>query len=99
MAKNILERIRRQIIESDYDISNHALEEAADDRFDIFDIETALLTGKITRKFSHDPRGTRYEIVGIAADYKRHVAVVGRFRGDQIFRIITVYDADAQKQL
>ncbi len=97
MAKRILERIRQQVREGAYDISNHALEEAADDGFDIFDIEAALLSSEIPRKFTHDPRGTRYEIVGVATDHERHVAVVGRFRGDQIFRIITVYDADEQK--
>lgn len=92
MAKTVLERIKQQVLERSYDISNHALNEAADEGFDIFDIDTALLTGKITRKYTTDPRGTRYKIVGVAADHKRHVAVVGRFRGDKIFRIITVYE-------
>lgn len=95
MAKNVLERIKKQVLECSYDVSNHALDEAADDGFDIFDIDTALLTGKIEEKYTSDPRGTRYKIVGVAADRKRHVAVVGRFRGDMIFRIITVYETDA----
>lgn len=92
MAKNVLERIKQQVLERSYDISNHALNEAADEGFDIFDIDTALLTGRIDKKYTKDPRGTRYKIVGVAADHKRHVAVVGRFRGDNIFRIITVYE-------
>ncbi len=92
MAKNVLERIKQQVLERSYDISNHALNEAADEGFDIFDVDTALLTGRIGKKYTKDPRGTRYKIVGVAADYKRHVAVVGRFRGDKIFRIITVYE-------
>ncbi len=89
MAKKVIERIRQQVIEHCYDISNHALEEAADDEFDIFDVETALLTGEIIRKYYNDPRGTRYEILGMANDHERHIAVVGWFRGDKIFRIIT----------
>lgn len=32
-----------------------------------------------------------------AADREQRVAVVGRFRGDRIFRIITVYDPDAER--
>jgi hypothetical protein len=97
MAKKVIERIRQQVIEHCYDISNHALEEAADDEFDIFDIETALLTGEIIRKYHNDPRGTRYVILGIASNHERHITVVGRFRGDQIFRIITVYDPDKER--
>ncbi|HHT9125759.1 MAG TPA: DUF4258 domain-containing protein [Candidatus Brocadiia bacterium] len=58
----------------------------------MFDIDTALLTGRIDKKYTKDPRGTRYKIVGTATDNKRHVAIVGRFRGDKIFRIITVYE-------
>jgi hypothetical protein len=47
---------------------------------------------KILKKYSDDPRGTRYEIIGVATDHRRHVTVIGRFRGDQVFRIITVYE-------
>lgn len=97
MAKRITERIRQQVLEQSYDITDQALDEAADDGFDIFDIETALLTGQIVKRYRNDPRGTRYEIIGVAADHERRVAVVGRFRDDRIFRIITVYDAEAER--
>ena len=97
MARRIAERIRQQVLEQSYDITDHALDEAADEGFDIFDIETALLTGLIVKRYRNDPRGTRYEIIGLAADRERRVAVVGRFRGDRIFRIITVYDAEAER--
>ena len=43
MAKRIAERIRQQVLEQSYDITNHALDEAADDEFDIFDIDTAVI--------------------------------------------------------
>jgi uncharacterized DUF497 family protein len=97
MATRVVGRIRQQVLEQSYDITDHALDEAADDGFDIFDIETALLTGQIVKQYRKDPRGTRYEIIGVTANRERHVAVVGRFRGDRIFRIITVYDADAER--
>ncbi len=64
MAKRIAERIRQQVLEQSYDITNHALDEAADDEFDIFDIESTLLTGQIVRRYRNDPRGTRYEVIG-----------------------------------
>lgn len=56
--KDILERIKHQVSKQEYDITNHALDEAADDGFDIFDIEKALLTGKIVKKYTNDPRGS-----------------------------------------
>ncbi len=92
MKKRILERIKKQIIEQQYEITNHALEEAADDGFDILDIENALLNGKIDKKYTNDPRGTRYKLIGEACDGIRRVAIIGRFRGDQLFRIITTYE-------
>ena len=90
--KDILEQIKHQVITQEYDITNQALEEAADDELDIFDIEKAILNGKIVTKYTNDPRGNRYKIVGKACDHIRHVSIIGRFRGDQLFRIITVYE-------
>jgi len=98
-VKDILERIKHQVIEQKYDITNHALAEAADDGFDIFDVEKALLTGKIVKKYTKDSRGTRYKIIGKACDHIRHVVIIGRFRGDQLFRIITVYEAKKQRKI
>jgi len=92
MPGSILDRIRQQVLAGEYDVSDHALDEAADDDLDIFDIETALLSGRIRSTFTNDPRGTRYEVIGAACDQERSVAVVGRFRGDEVFRIITVYE-------
>ena len=39
------------------------------------DIENIILTGEITRKFTHDPRGTRYEVLGDTLDYRRAYVV------------------------
>jgi len=65
---------------------------AADDDFNILDIENALLPGKIVKRYANDPKGIRYKVSGDACDYIRRIAIVGRFRGDQLFRIITVYE-------
>lgn len=70
----------------------HAMEEMADDDLDIFDIEEAILNGKIVRRSKQDPRGPKYTINGLALDGERFVGVVGRFHGADRFLIITVYD-------
>lgn len=42
----------------------HAMEEMADDDLDIFDIEEAILNGKIVRRSKQDPREPKYTING-----------------------------------
>ena len=54
------------------------------------DLENAILTGTIAKRFTKDPRGVRYEIIGRACD-DRPVAVVCRNIGDDWLRIVTVY--------
>ena len=56
------QRMRRAIHEQQYRISSHANEEMSEDNLVAEDIEEIILTGQITRRFTHDPRGTRYEM-------------------------------------
>lgn len=55
-----IERIRKYVIEQSYRVSVHAQEEADQDNLTKKDVENIILTGRITKKFTHDPRGTRY---------------------------------------
>jgi hypothetical protein len=55
-------------------------------------IETALFAGNIARIEREDPRGPKFVIEGVAADNVTPVEVVGRFRGDLRYLIITVYE-------
>jgi hypothetical protein len=55
---------------SRYRISSHANDEMADDFLVAADIEHIILTGEITRRFTHAPRGTRYEVLGDTVDYR-----------------------------
>jgi len=73
-------------------MSGHAMEEMAEDDLDIEDVEQAILNGNISRVERDDPRGTRYIIVGIAADGVTPVGVVGRFTATNRYLIITVYE-------
>jgi lipopolysaccharide biosynthesis regulator YciM len=65
----IIERIRKQIRDGDYEFTiPHFFEELAEDELTLDDFETAIANGKVQRRFTRDPRGTRYEIVGTAVD-------------------------------
>lgn len=92
MPRSNIERIREKIRLRQYDMSAHAMEEMAEDKLDIVDVEKAVLNGHIIRTERNDPRGTKYVITGIAADQKTHVGVVGRFTSSGRYLIITVYE-------
>jgi hypothetical protein len=49
-------------------MSAHAMEEMAEDLLTIEDIESAVLSGQVSRIEKDDPRGTRYTIEGVTMD-------------------------------
>lgn len=73
-------------------MSAHAMEEMAEDLLTIEDIESAVLSGRVSRIEKDDPRGTRYTIEGVAMDGQTPVGVVGRFAGSGVYLVITVYE-------
>lgn len=86
----MLKRIREAVRRENYRISNHANEEMANDDLLAVDVERIILTGRIFRRYSRDPRGTRHEIHGQTTD-GRKAAVVCRFLPSNILLIITAY--------
>ena len=68
----------------------HFFEEMADDDLVFADIERAIATGRIRRRFTRDPRGARYEVVGTATD-EREVAVICRIKETGKLLFITTY--------
>jgi len=54
------------------------------------DVENVLLKGKIDKRLTRDPRGTRYRIEGPAHD-GRVFQVVCRLDEEVSLRIITIY--------
>jgi hypothetical protein len=62
----------------------------ADDYLEAQDLERVVLTGQIPRRFTRDPRGTRYEVSGTSTDGRR-ASVVCRFLASGVLRIITAY--------
>ena len=91
---DILRRMRQAIREQRSRISSHANDEMADDFLAAADLEHIILTGEITHKFTHDPRGTRYEVLGHTVD-SRHAYIVCRFLLSGVLLIITAYIEEA----
>ncbi len=85
-----IQLIQQRIIDREYFLSSHAEEELLDDGLERKDLEYAILKGKIEKKLTHDERGTRYRIEGIARD-GRLIHVICRFREEANLIIITVY--------
>lgn len=92
MSQRLLEQIRDAILNGEYDLTRHAIDEMAEDGLGIFDVESAILGGEITKTETDDPRGPRCTIIGLAEDQKTEVGVVGRFTETGIYLIITVYE-------
>lgn len=88
-----LERIQKAVREQRYRISSHANEEMSNDDLQVRDIENILLAGKIIQRFTHDPRGTRYELAGKTID-NRHACVVCRFLQSDLLLVITAFVPD-----
>ena len=88
----IIERIRKKVRDGDYEFAiPHFFEEMAEDDLAFDDIEMAIATGTVQKKFTRDPRGTRYEIVGTTIDDRR-VALVCRFKSTGKLLLITIYE-------
>jgi hypothetical protein len=92
MARSDIERIRDCVLNQCYSLTEHAYEEIAEDNLDVLDLESALLTGGIVNEFTHDPRGTRYEIHGYATDQATLVGVVVRFVLKDRLLVITAFE-------
>lgn len=87
----IIHKIREKVIKQEYEFAiPHFFEEMANDNLTLADIEQAIANGRIRRKFTRDPRGTRYEVVGSAAD-KRKIAVICRIKSIGKLLFITTY--------
>jgi hypothetical protein len=65
----------------------------ANDDLIFVDIEKVIATGRIRRRFTRDPRGARYEVVGSAID-DRPVAVICRIKETGKLLFITTYALD-----
>ena len=98
MPTSILQRIRAAIFNGDYDLTQPAVEEMAEDGLTLIDVEHAVLNGGITKTETDDERGTRFTIRGWSADAHVEVGVVGRFTEVGIYLIITAYQVTRSEE-
>ena len=92
MPRRTIDRVRDAIRTGNYDMTYHAVEEMAEDELGIFDVENAVLSGKIIKRERDDPRGIKYVVKGVGTDQSTPIGVVGRFKETGVFLTITVYD-------
>ena len=88
----VLKRIRELVRHGLYVMSTHADEEADADDFSVFDVESAILTGKIVERQKDAETGEwKYVVSGEAVD-GRPIGVVAKFgTSAQMLYILTVY--------
>ena len=87
----IIHTIRRKMRNGEYEFAiPHFFEEMANDDLILPDIESAIAQGAIRRRFTRDPRGTRYEVVGPTTD-GRTIAVICRIKATGKMLLITTY--------
>jgi len=91
VAPQNLERIRDCIRSGRYDLTSHAFDEMAEDELSLLDVEQSILSGKIDKIETGDPRGTKYVVHETGGSPFVNLATVGRFVPDGGYLIITVY--------
>ena len=88
---SVIQRIREKINRGEFFFSEHSYDELKADYFTVRDAVSAIMSGRVERKLTHDFRGTRYIIVGLATD-GREIELVCRFHESGDLIIITAYE-------
>ena len=97
MFLNIIHKIREKVVKQEYEFTiPHFFEEMVTDNLIFADIEMAIANGRINRKLTRDPRGTRYEVVGPAID-GREIAIICRIKSTGKLLFITTYSLGERK--
>ena len=72
----VIDIIREKVRKQEYEFAiPHFFEEMANDDLVFADVEAAIAGGRVRRRFTRDPRGTRYEVVGPATDGRRAAVI------------------------
>lgn len=83
--------IREKITKQEYEFTiPHFFEEMANDNLNFADIEMAIVNGRIRQKFTRDPRGMRYEVVGPTTN-GRDIGIICRIKNTGKLLLITTY--------
>ena len=92
MASKDLQRIRQAVLLGNLKFTNHAIEEMDEEDFEVLDVESAIMTGKIVQKQKHQ-LNFKYRISGKDTSHDI-VTVVGRFTKSGYFLIITAFSGE-----
>lgn len=91
MFERILRRFRERIRSGEFVMTLHAVEEMEDEGLSIFDLERAILTGKIVRRQKdEETREWKYLVDGRSLS-QDEVVVVAKLSPTDKLVIITVY--------
>ena len=91
MYKRVLRQMQDRVRKRQYVMTLHAEEEMADDGFTIFDVERAILTGKIVERQEDRHSGEwKYLVLGKVID-GRLITVVAKLSTTNKLVVITVY--------
>ncbi len=86
-----IQTIRKKLALREYELAiPHFFEEMANDNLSFDDIQMAINNGVINRKFTREPRGTRYEVVGKTKS-GREIAIICRVKSTGKILLITTY--------
>lgn len=86
-----IHKIREKVKRQEYEFTiPHLFEEMANDNLAFADIEMAIANARIRRKFTRDPRGTRYEVIGPTTN-GREIAIICRIKSTGKLLFITTY--------
>ena len=92
MPSRILAKIRARVRSGAYVMTLHAEEEMDEDGFSIFDVEHALLTGRVIgRQTDRHSKARKYLIEGRTSDDTADLVAVVRFGPGDTLVIVTVY--------
>ena len=87
----IIHKIREKVEKQEYEFTiPHFFEEMADDNLTFADIEMAIAKGQLRRKFTRDPRGSRYEVIGPTTG-GREIGIICRIKSTGKLLLITTY--------
>lgn len=91
MFERILRRFRERVRSGEFVMTLHAVEEMEDEGLSIFDVERAILTGKIVRRQKdEETREWKYLVDGRSLS-QDEVVVVAKLSPTDKLVIITVY--------
>ena len=91
MHERILRQMRERIRTRQYVMTLHAEEEMNDDDLSIFDVERAILTGRVTERQQDLATGEWKYLVAGHSVHEEDVAVVAKISLTEKLVIITVY--------